>query len=78
MALSDLKTELAAVRKAILEITESGSSSVSVSAAGGSESWTRLDLDKLYRRETDLVRRIRNCSVRTRRVVKLHTGWTQQ
>lgn len=75
MALADLRAELTALRETILEITQSGTASGSLTAGGGSESYTRLDLPKLYARENELLRRIQNAKGRTRRVVNLNTGW---
>ena len=57
--ISKASEELRAVRDAILKLTTDPTTSTSVSSAnGGSYSASYVDLDRLYRRERELVARI--------------------
>ena len=57
-ARTNLERQIAAVDKAMEEIAVSGTTSATLSAGGGSKSYTRMDLDKLQRFRDRLVDRL--------------------
>ena len=57
-ARTNLERQIRAVDKAMEEIAVSGTTSATLSAGGGSKSYTRLDIDKLQRFRDRLVDRL--------------------
>lgn len=74
-AINNLKAKIVALDSVIDEVSRAGYASATLSAGGGSKSYTRLDLDDLNLQRSRYIRRLRalqrGSAIRTVKVVRI-------